>query len=125
MQTLISLKNRINHLSAETINTKLQTIIKEGGSNSKQFWKIYRQVKKLNDEDIEILITEDGQCLYTPDDIMEYNAYYYEELYFQKSEPHVGQQWTNYIEKEMAKYEHNFHYDDLTMNQLLELEEIH
>ena len=119
-----STRDKINDLTAQIIDRKLKHIIQDGGTNSKQFWNIYRQVKKPNAEDIDILVTEDGDFVYTPEEIMEYNAMYYENLYTPRSGPQFNKDWTYLIEAKVKEYEANLDYEDLLMNQPLTRKEI-
>ena len=80
-------------LSIEATRTDrfLKHMLDTGGVNSKCFWNIKRRICQSNLEDLTAIIDDQGNRLYHSNEILNYTAKYYEDLYTPKF-PLISQQ---------------------------------
>ena len=82
-----------------------------GGVNSKCFWNIKLRICQSNLEDLTANIDDQGNRLYQPNEILNYTAKYYEDLYSPKFPPYFTTQWSNIILAKIWTNMNNFHYE--------------
>ena len=77
----INLRNTVKDYEIKTTENKLKLINNSGGTNSKMFWNLVRQIKKSNSEDLYAIKKQNGQKIFNEKDIKQYTELYYKELY--------------------------------------------
>ena len=76
-----NLRNTVKDYEIKTTENKLKLINNSGGTNSKMFWNLVRQIKKSNSEDLYAIKKQNGQKIFNEKDIKQYTEIYYKELY--------------------------------------------
>jgi exonuclease III len=74
------LEESANQDEADRITKIIQKIADTGGVNSKTFWNMKRNTQK-NGEDLTCFKKDNNEYVYQPEELKEYVAHYYEELY--------------------------------------------
>ena len=85
----INLTNIIKDYEIKTAENKLKAINNRGGTNSKMFWNLIRQIKKNNSEDLYAIKNQNGEKSFNEKDIKQYTELYYKELYLKKHHQHT------------------------------------
>ena len=80
------------------IENKLKVINNSGGTNSKMFWNLIRQIKKSNSEDLYSIFKEKYIKQYTE---------LYKELYSKRTSSTYRKSWNEFIEKEIENLHEN------------------
>ena len=65
----INLTNIIKDYEIKTTENKLKVINNSGGTNSKMFWNLIRQIKKSNSEDLYAIKNRNGEKIFNEKDI--------------------------------------------------------
>ena len=94
----IKLRNSIEYDEKEVMETKINDMIKEGGTKGTNFWKIRKRLLKDNNIEYD-LITEENTTINEPDKAKEYIANYYENLYQAREEKPNYKPWTKIIKE--------------------------
>ena len=98
------LKQEYAKLEAEQIENRIERIAKEGGVNSREFWRIRKQILKGSQIEYDV-ITEEGEKITDPEDSKEYVAKYFEQLYQAREGRKEYEKWTNLIKKVVSSLE--------------------
>ena len=68
----INLTNIIKDHEIKTEN-KFKVINNSGGTNSKMFWNLIRQIKKINSEDLCAIKNQNGEKIFNEKDLKQYS----------------------------------------------------
>ena len=99
----INLTNIIKDYEIKTTENKLKVINNSGGTNSKMFWNLIRQIKKSNSEDLHAIKNQNGEKIFNEKGIKQYTELYYKEWYSKRTSSTYRKSWTEVIEKEIEK----------------------
>ena len=77
----INFTNIIKDYEIKATENKLKVINKSGGTNSKMFCNLKRQIKKSNSEDLYAIKNQNGEKVFNEKDLKQYAELYYKELY--------------------------------------------
>ena len=99
-----NLKSILDKQKAIIQEKLLKKINDTGGTRSKKFWSLVRQCRRPNTEDLLAVQKEDGTRLFSEKDILEYTAYYFENLYSPTISEAFSPQWTNYISNKVNEF---------------------
>ena len=89
------LREEYERLEKNRVEGKIETIIKEGGINSKSFWNIRKNILKGNQQADYDLITEEGKTVEDPEKAKEYISF--ENLYQAREGTIEYERWTKLI----------------------------
>ena len=106
------------------IENKLKVINNSGGTNSKMFWNLIRQIKKSNSEDLYAIKNQNGEKIFNEKDIKQYTELYYKELYSKRTSSTYHKSWTGFIEKEIEKLHENRKHEKDKMNDPINEKEV-
>ena len=120
----LNTKEIINLKHTQVFESKLDMLAQCGGTNSKIFWNLVRQIRKPNTEDTLPIQTEDGVILYEESDILEYTAKYYEELYTMQTSSAFSTHWSQHIQANISKNFQNMQYEKEPTNRTITVAEI-
>lgn len=118
------LKIEIQKEEKNKTEQKIKSIIEQGGANSNNFWKITKEIKRIEDENYD-LITEEGNTVTDPEEAKKYIEQYYENLYKVREPDNEYSTWKRIIQqrniehKEQAEADTTF--PDFTMKELNEV----
>ena len=120
----INLTNIIKDYEIKTTENKLKVINNSGGTNSKMFWNLIRQIKKSNSEDLYAIKNQNGETIFHEKDIKQYTELYYKELYSKRTSSTYHKSWTEFIEKEIEKLHENRKHEKDKMNDPINEKEV-
>ena len=120
----INLTNIIKDYEIKTTENKLKVINNSGGTNSKMFWNLIRQIKKSNSEDLYAIKNQNGEKIFNEKDIKQYTELYYKELYSKRTSSTYHKSWTEFIEKEIEKLHENRKHEKDKMNDPINEKEV-
>ena len=95
----INLTNIIKDYEIKTTENKLKVINNSGGTNSKMFWNLIRQIKKSNSEDLYAIKNQNGEKIFNEKDIKQCMELYYKEPYSKRISSTYHKSWTENMKK--------------------------
>jgi hypothetical protein len=81
MESQQKLREEIEKMERDKLQVQYDRLINEGGTKSRMFWKIRKQLLNANKPLEYDLVTEDGQVIKDEEEAKEYIAKYFETLY--------------------------------------------
>ena len=115
--TIIKINQEIAQIKNQKIKKITEQLTREGGSKSKRFWKIRKNITNQGNAEPHDLITEENLRVTNPQEARQYIAQYYENLY--KAREHRP----NYRNHSKKIAQENTNYEIITSN-LSKMEEI-
>ena len=114
-------KNEIHKEKIDLVKRKYEKIINDGSNNA--LWKEKKSLSRNPALENLIIKDKDGNRQYTPDDIKQHTANYYETLY--KNKTYKYHPYHKEAKDRIQSYMVNKEYDNDNYNQLPSIEEIH
>ena len=105
VQSQIKLKQAIEEEGRRTAIEKLRKLKEHGGSKSRDFWRIRKQILNKGKKEEYDTIDEEGQIIKDPEEAKEHIATYYEQLYKAREGKPEYAQWTNHITEQVKTIE--------------------
>ena len=104
LETQKQLREEIEQYHKQRIQKITENITKNGGVNSREFWKIWKRI--LNQKTCEYdLVTEDDEKVTDGNRQKEYIATYYEDLYQAREGNPEYERWTKHIKRTVKSLE--------------------
>ena len=98
------LRDEIEREDKTRTDNKLKEFIKAGGINSNNFWQIRKRILRQK-PDVYDLINEEGKVIENKQEVLDYTANYFENLYQAREGDKEQTHWTDKIEHRVNKLE--------------------